>query len=118
MDSESSEDKNLSTRVNAARLSEYIGRHVRLACKVLKLNENRATVQASDGGQVNVQLSAISLEKTANMDSNIEVVGRVVDANTVNMLAFMNLGDDLDMKLVNDTVELIHDQRFYRKMFC
>jgi hypothetical protein len=30
-------DKNLSTRVNAARLPEYIGRHVRLACKVLKV---------------------------------------------------------------------------------
>jgi hypothetical protein len=23
-----------------------------------------------------------------------------------------------DMKLVNDTIELIHDQRFYEKMFC
>jgi hypothetical protein len=29
------------------------------------------------------------------MDSYVEVVGRVVDANTVQMLAFMNLGDDL-----------------------
>lgn len=37
MDSEISDDKNLSTRVNAARLPEYIGRHVRLACKVLKV---------------------------------------------------------------------------------
>ena len=27
------------------------------------MNENRATVQASDGGQVNVQLTAISLGK-------------------------------------------------------
>ena len=35
MDSDT--DKNLSTRVNAARLPEYIGRHVRLACKVLKV---------------------------------------------------------------------------------
>ena len=37
MDSDSPEDKNLSTRVNAARLPEYIGQHVRLACKVLKV---------------------------------------------------------------------------------
>ena len=37
MDSESNADKNLSTRVNAARLPDYIGRHVRLACKVLKV---------------------------------------------------------------------------------
>jgi len=118
MDFESPEDKNLSTRVNAARLPEYIGQHVRLAGKVLKMNENRATVQASDGGQVNVQLSTASLANTANMDSYVEVVGRVVDANTMNMLAFINLGDDLDMKVVNDTIELIHDPRFYKKMFC
>ena len=30
-------DSNLSTRVNAVRLPQYIGRHVRLACKVLKV---------------------------------------------------------------------------------
>ena len=30
-------EKNLSTRVNSARLQGYIGRHVRLACKVLKV---------------------------------------------------------------------------------
>lgn len=29
------------------------------------------------------------------MDSYVEVVGRVVDANTMQMLAFINLGDDL-----------------------
>lgn len=73
------------------------------------------------------------------MDSYVEVVGRVIDANTVHMLASINLGDDLgklfflffrftiylrflfhipDMKLVNDTIELIHDPRFYKKMFC
>ena len=75
------------------------------------------------------------------MDSYVEVVGRVIDANTVQMLTFINLGDDLgeffplfsvyyslmilfasihmlDMKLVNDTIELIHDPRFYAKMFC
>lgn len=71
------------------------------------------------------------------MDSYIEIVGLVVDANTVNMVFSINLGDDLgeflplfglqftyasihmsDMKLVNDTIELIHDPRFYRKMFC
>ena len=75
------------------------------------------------------------------MDSYVEVIGRVIDANTVQMLAFINLGDDLgkssfplffyrftiyymflfhmsDMKLVNDTIELIHDPRFYQKMFC
>jgi replication factor A3 len=70
------------------------------------------------------------------MDPYVEVIGRVKDVDTVQMLAFVNLGDDLgeflplynsfmilfasihipDMKLVNDTIELIHDPRFYTKM--
>lgn len=29
------------------------------------------------------------------MDSYVEVVGRVVDANTMQMAAYINLGDDL-----------------------
>lgn len=38
MDSmDSDTDKTLSTRVNAARLPEYIEKHVRLACKVVKV---------------------------------------------------------------------------------
>ena len=37
MDSESFDTDKLSTRVNAARLPDYIGRHVRLTCKVLKV---------------------------------------------------------------------------------
>jgi replication factor A3 len=57
-----------------------------------------------------------------------------MDPTTVQMLACINIGSDLgmflcrlfyvilqlcvDMKLVNDTIELIHDPRFYTKMFC
>jgi replication factor A3 len=73
-------------------------------------------------------------------DTYVEVVGNVVDATTIKMLGCINLGSDLgefpsselflcrgvvsslhwiiDMKLVNDTIELIHDPRFYSKMFC
>jgi hypothetical protein len=35
------------------------------------MNENRATVQASDGGQVNVLLFAVSLEKVSLGSSRI-----------------------------------------------
>ena len=74
------------------------------------------------------------------MDLYVELVVRVTDPTTVQMLTYLNLGNDLgefllffglqlaydficvnsmsDMELVNDTIELIHDPRFYEKMFC
>ncbi|CCL99212.1 uncharacterized protein FIBRA_01227 [Fibroporia radiculosa] len=67
-----------------------------------------AIVQASDGGEVQVQLQREAVLTTAY----IEVIGNVVDATTIKMLACINLGDELDMNLVNDVVELWHDPRF------
>ncbi|KAF8155599.1 hypothetical protein B0H34DRAFT_798760 [Crassisporium funariophilum] len=135
-DESSERDKDLSTRVNSARLSDYVGKHVRLPCKALKMSDGSATVEASDGGHVTVHLNSVLLSilplSEANIGRNslsafqkagaivdpyIEVVGKVMDASTVQMLACVNLGAELDMKMVNDTIELIHDPRFYSKMF-
>ncbi|KIM46902.1 hypothetical protein M413DRAFT_265199 [Hebeloma cylindrosporum] len=104
----------LSTRVNSARLVDYVGKHVRLACKALQVDGDRITVEASDGGQVTV----LVLKNEPIESTFLEIIGRVIDPTTVQMLACMNMGSDLDMKLVNDTIELIHDPRFYTTMFC
>ncbi|KAJ3505991.1 hypothetical protein NLJ89_g7120 [Agrocybe chaxingu] len=106
-------EKGISPRVNSARLANFVGQEVRLPCKTLRIDGSRVTVEASDGGQVNVQ----ALPNTDISETYIEVLGRVKDASTVQMLACINLGPNLDMKLVNDTIELIHDPRFYSKMF-
>lgn len=42
----------------------------------------------------------------------IEIVGPLVDANTIKAEMVLSLGDELDMKLVNDVIELSHDPRF------
>ncbi|PPQ79715.1 hypothetical protein CVT25_003284 [Psilocybe cyanescens] len=107
--------KELSTRVNSARLPQFTGKSVRLACKVLTLDANRMTVEASDGGQVTV----VQIPPNTNIsDPYVEVIGKATNPTTIQMYACVNLGQDLDMKLVNDTIELIHDNRFYQKMFC
>lgn len=41
-------------RINAGLLQKHIGQTVRLTAKVLKLNGETATVEASDGGQVSL----------------------------------------------------------------
>ncbi|CAA7264300.1 unnamed protein product [Cyclocybe aegerita] len=97
-------EKGISPRVNSARLANFVGQEI---------DGSRVTVEASDGGQVNVQ----ALPNTDISETYIEVVGRVQDASTIQMHACINLGANLDMKLVNDTIELIHDPRFYSKIF-
>ncbi|TFK34446.1 replication factor A protein 3 [Crucibulum laeve] len=105
--------EHVSTRVNSARLPFYIGKMVRLPCKILNFNSASATVQAADGGEVIIRLIA----DIPMSDTFVEVIGNVVDATTIKMMGCVNLGSDLDLKLVNDTIELIHDPRFYKRMF-
>ncbi|KDQ58605.1 hypothetical protein JAAARDRAFT_69068 [Jaapia argillacea MUCL 33604] len=105
--------EHVSTRVNSARLPQYVGRTVRLACKVLKLQGETALVEASDGGQVHVRLT-----RDANVtDTYIEVIGSVLDESTIKMMACINMGSHLNMQLVNDTIELVHDPRFMGRIF-
>ncbi|KAI6127536.1 hypothetical protein EV401DRAFT_988020 [Pisolithus croceorrhizus] len=47
----------LSPRVNSARLPAFMGRTVRLPCKVLKFQGASVIVEACDGGQVEVRLN-------------------------------------------------------------
>ncbi|KAJ8594501.1 replication factor A protein 3 [Rhizopogon salebrosus TDB-379] len=99
----------ISMRVNAGRLASLTGNTVRLPCKVLRLSDDTAIVEASDGGQVEIQRKNIEVTGTY-----IEVVGTVVNASSIKALAAIPLDSDgeLDMKLVNDVIELTFESRF------
>jgi hypothetical protein len=43
-------------RINARLLDQYKGQTIRLTAKIIKLNGETATVEASDGGQVSFSL--------------------------------------------------------------
>jgi replication factor A3 len=70
-------------------------------------------------------------------DTYYEVIGSVVNDTTIKMASCTPMGTNLgvcapslvelsprsrdgisDMKLVDDTIKLVHDPRFYKKMFC
>ncbi|KAI6124405.1 replication factor A protein 3 [Pisolithus croceorrhizus] len=106
----------LSPRVNSARLPAFMGRTVRLPCKVLKFQGASVIVEACDGGQVEVRLNPNS-GLTATF---VEIIGQVVGESAIKFLFGINLDSDkdqsVDMKLVNDVVELTFDPRF-KKMF-
>ncbi|KIM71022.1 hypothetical protein PILCRDRAFT_17480 [Piloderma croceum F 1598] len=103
---------NLSTRVNSHRLPNFIGRVVRLVGKTLKIEGKIATLEASDQGQVKVVLpEGQSLKGTFN-----EILGRVIDDTTIELMVGIDLGSNLDMQLVDDMVELTFKRRF-KNMF-
>lgn len=105
--------EHISTRVNQARLGTYVGQTVRLVAKTLKIQGDSAIVEASDGGQVEVRLPRDPpLTGTYN-----EIIGNVIDGSTIKMMSCIDLGSDLDTKLVNDIIELTHDPKFHTKMF-
>ncbi|KAI0326168.1 replication factor A protein 3 [Cubamyces sp. BRFM 1775] len=97
-----------SPRVNKALLDNFKGQTVRLIAKIRSVRDDVAIVEASDGGEVEVKLL-----KAFHTDSTyIEVIGSVVDERTIKMMAFIELGNDVDMKLANDVVQVWHDPRF------
>lgn len=98
-------------------MPNFIGTTVHLPCKVLKFQDSSAIVEACDGGQVEVRLHP-SDELTCVYT---EIVGQVLDPSTMKFLTAVDLhvepGKELDMKLVNDVVELTFDPRFKKIFF-
>ncbi|KAJ7774814.1 replication factor A protein 3 [Mycena metata] len=109
-----SETPLVSMRVNSSLLPRFVGKTVRLTCRPIKLTAAGWTVQASDGGEVTVTL----LSDQLTTDTYFEVIGSVASGTSIKMFRSMNLGNELDMTLVNDTINLMHDPRFYKKIFC
>ncbi|KAJ7449799.1 replication factor A protein 3 [Mycena latifolia] len=107
-------DDYVSIRVNSALLPRFIGKPVRLTCRPTKLTSEGWTVQACDGGEVTVKLRP----ETLSPNAYFEVIGSALDGTTIKMLSSHNLGTDIDMTLVNDTINLMHDPRFYERMFA
>ena len=48
------ERADIIARINARLLDQYKGQTIRLTAKIIKLNGETATVEASDGGQVSL----------------------------------------------------------------
>ncbi|KAJ7240461.1 hypothetical protein C8J57DRAFT_1727028 [Mycena rebaudengoi] len=82
-----------STRVNSALLPRYTGK-------------NRQTNSEARQGHA-----------TCRSTQFYEVIGSVANPTTIKMYYCVDMGTDIDMKLVDDTVKLMHDPRFFTKIF-
>ncbi|KAG8216863.1 hypothetical protein J3R82DRAFT_7128 [Butyriboletus roseoflavus] len=82
-----------SPRVNAARLPNFVGRTVRLPCKVLSQQPGSAVVEACDGGQVDIRMK----ENEQLVGTFVEIIGLVVDESSVKFVFGLNLDSDKEL---------------------
>ncbi|KAK1925038.1 replication factor A protein 3 [Papiliotrema laurentii] len=94
-------------RINSRLLNKYQGQTVRLTAKVVNVNGDTATVEASDGGQIGVHLS----REMHLSDTFVEIIGTVKDDLTIKAFLGFNMGNSLDMKAVNAVVELAQSHK-------
>ncbi|KAA1472033.1 replication factor A protein 3 [Dentipellis sp. KUC8613] len=105
----------VSTRVNGARLGAYQSRTIRIVGKILRYEGDTALMEACDGGQVSIRIPRG--QEGVITDTFVEIIGTAQDASSVKMMACTNMGSNLDLKMINDVIELSHDPKFAGRMF-
>ncbi|KAF5379926.1 hypothetical protein D9757_007215 [Collybiopsis confluens] len=106
-------DENTSPRVNSAFLPKFVGRMVRVPCKVLTTTDTAVTVQSTDGGEISITFAGDS----GITSTFVEIIGKVVDEQTVKKFAVINHKVDLDMQSMDGLIRLWHDPRFFDTVF-
>ncbi|KAK0474712.1 hypothetical protein EDD18DRAFT_1357434 [Armillaria luteobubalina] len=103
----------ISPRVNWEFMQKFLNQRVTIAGEILAVQDGTATIRTSDKHEVQVTL----LPDTVIPTKYAEFVGLVVDSNHVTMERFGITSDDLDMTIVDRTVRVIHDPRFFSRIF-
>ncbi|TRM61877.1 replication factor A protein 3-domain-containing protein [Schizophyllum amplum] len=110
----SQQNDKIAPFVNYARLANFQGKQVRLICKLKNLSgPNEMKVQTTDDGEV-----VVTMPSTAKPTSTyLEIVGLVQESAQVKMMGYIELGDDIDMKLSNDMIEQMHRPMFWEAIY-
>ncbi|KAG0087447.1 hypothetical protein BGZ93_010951 [Podila epicladia] len=87
-------------RVNSSMLGNYVNQPVRFVGKIVEQNGTRATMQACDHGQVQINMSPSS-QYTSQY---VEVIGDVQSDGSITELSACSFGDSFDMETYNQLV--------------
>ncbi|OXG21504.1 replication factor A3 [Cryptococcus neoformans Tu401-1] len=91
-------------RINSKHLSQHRGEIVRLVAKVATLSGDTATLETSDGGTVGIHLP----RDMHIADQYVEIIGTVKEDLTIRAHTHIGLGNNLDLKAVNNVIEFSH----------
>ncbi|KAF5348397.1 hypothetical protein D9758_010899 [Tetrapyrgos nigripes] len=68
----------------------------------------------SDGGEVVVKLLMGDSDLSTPF---VEIVGKVVDNSTIQKACCISLGQELDLQLVDQVINLIHEPKYFNNIF-
>ncbi|KAG9303950.1 hypothetical protein G9A89_005860 [Geosiphon pyriformis] len=94
--------ENVRPRLSAAQLSTNRGQLVTIVGRIVESTSGKAILQAHDKGIVNIK----TIQDQNFQQGFVEVVGRVMDDLTVEELNSINLGDNFDIDLYADVIEI------------
>ncbi|SPO47254.1 related to single-stranded dna binding protein 12k chain [Moesziomyces antarcticus] len=95
--------------INSAMLAQYAGQTVRVVGKVQKLTGQTLLIQTSDMGNVEVTLNP---DSEISGSTFVEITGKVSDGGSgldgyqVREFTTVDCGENVDMELVEKTVQL------------
>merc|ERR1711907_73043 len=94
-----------SPRVGKSQLTDYTGRTVRFVGKVKSSQGGVATLEAPDGGEVQIQ------NATPYETSHVEIVGDVQSGDSITQQSFVDFGDNFNMTNYAELLRLAHGNR-------
>ncbi|TIA89471.1 hypothetical protein E3P99_02058 [Wallemia hederae] len=94
--------------VNSSNLNNFIGTTVRLVGKVLKVNENVAMLESTDGGQISVTMNR---ESDYGHSKFVEIIGKVQSEFAVQEYTSIPLGDELDLGAIDRVIQVMLKHR-------
>ncbi|GIL52679.1 hypothetical protein Vafri_8498 [Volvox africanus] len=94
-------------RVNFETMQRYHGRKVILCCQINQVDNGQVRVVTADKGEVTV------VGGTAPYEGRFaEVVGTVINPNTVQEIEHTNLSDNFSLDMYNELVKLSHKDAY------
>ncbi|TIB71404.1 hypothetical protein E3Q23_01997 [Wallemia mellicola] len=87
---------------NSTNLKYFIGNTVRIVGKVLKISDNIAMVESTDGGQISVTMNR---ESDYSQATFFEIIGKVQSEIALTEYTSIPLGNDLDLSVVDKVIE-------------
>ncbi|PNH04609.1 hypothetical protein TSOC_009209 [Tetrabaena socialis] len=94
-------------RVNFETMMRYHGRKVILCCQIEQIENGQVRALTSDKGQVTVLAGSSPFEGRF-----AEVLGTVVNPNTLQAIEHTNLSDNYNLDMYNELVKLSHKDAY------
>ncbi|KAF8987301.1 hypothetical protein BDZ89DRAFT_1152659 [Hymenopellis radicata] len=127
----------VSPRINGKRMGAFTGKHVRIPCRITAVgvthpvvapaldiqqkDNERKNIMVQTSDELTITICGVEQDDLDKMSVGecIEAIGTVINEDSIQTETLIPMvGPEIDLAIVDRVVELIHDRRFFHKMFA